>query len=117
MTFALYITHPQVRMDPAAPVPRWGLSDKGRTRARAFALHPLVARLTRIVSSRETKALELAQILAAPYGTPVENGENFGENDRSSTGFLPPDKFEATADAFFANPDSSVDGWEPARAA
>ncbi len=25
--FALYITHPQVRIDPSVPVPEWGLSD------------------------------------------------------------------------------------------
>jgi len=72
MTYALYITHPEVVIDPAVPMPRWGLSPKGRGRAEAFSRHPLVARLSRIVSSEETKALELAQILAAPYGTPVE---------------------------------------------
>ena len=37
-----------------------------------------------------------------------------GENDRSSTGFLKPDEFEAVADEFFANPDRSVRGWERA---
>jgi broad specificity phosphatase PhoE len=39
------------------------------------------------------------------------------ENDRSSTGFLPPDEFEAVADQFFADPDASVRGWETAAAA
>lgn len=115
MTYALYITHPEVVIDPAVPMPRWRLDAKGRARAEAFARHPLVAALTRIVSSGETKAFELAQMLAAPSGTPVEIGEHFGENDRSATGFLPPEEFEATADAFFANPDVSVRGWETAR--
>lgn len=115
MTYALYVTHPEVVIDPAVPMPRWGLSPKGRARAEAFARHPLIAGLSRIVSSDETKALELAQILAGPYGTLVESGENFGENDRSATGFLPPEKFEATADSFFANPDESILGWETAR--
>ncbi|WFE76404.1 histidine phosphatase family protein [Roseinatronobacter sp. S2] len=36
------------------------------------------------------------------------------ENDRSATGFLPPDEFEAVADQFFAEPAKSVRGWETA---
>ncbi len=40
--------------------------------------------------------------------------EDLGENDRSSTGFLKPDEFEAVADEFFTNPEKSVRGWERA---
>jgi hypothetical protein len=36
-----------------------------------------------------------------------------GENDRSATGFLEPDVFDATADRFFAEPDRSIDGDAP----
>ena len=38
-----------------------------------------------------------------------------GENDRSSTGYLLPIEFEALADRFFAEPDTAVRGWAPAR--
>jgi broad specificity phosphatase PhoE len=115
--YALYVTHPQVRIDPAVPVPRWGLSDQGRARAEAFASHPLVQAVRRVVASRETKAIELAQILAAAGRVPFTTEEEFGENDRSATGFVPSDKFEQLADAFFAHPDESIEGWEPARQA
>lgn len=115
--YALYVTHPQVVQDPTIPVPRWGLSPMGKSRAERFANHPLAARATRIVSSRETKALELAAILAAVSGAPVESGENFGENDRSSTGYVGSERFERLADAFFGDPDISAEGWETARAA
>jgi len=37
-----------------------------------------------------------------------------GENDRSATGFLARDEFEATVNAFFAYPQDSIRGWEPA---
>jgi broad specificity phosphatase PhoE len=37
-----------------------------------------------------------------------------GENDRSATGFLPPEEFERVADQFFANPETSIRGWERA---
>lgn len=111
---ALYVTHPQVRMDPNVPVPLWGLSDDGRSRAEAFAARCVVPPGAMIFSSRERKALELAEILAAQAGTPVMADHLMGENDRSATGFLPPVLFEATADRFFAEPETSVDGWERA---
>lgn len=112
--FALYITHPQVRIDPAVPVPDWGLSDVGRARAEAAAASPWVRQLGRIVSSDETKAIELAEILARAAGVAVEIVEGAHENDRSATGFLPPPEFERAADWFFAHPDESFRGWERA---
>ncbi len=115
MSYGLYVTHPQVVQDPNVPVPRWGLSELGRQRAERFANHELLVGVTRIVSSTETKALELAAILAALCKAPVESGDKFGENDRSSTGFVPRERFEQLADAFFAHPDDSVEGWETSR--
>jgi broad specificity phosphatase PhoE len=115
--YALYVTHPQVRMDPTVPVPRWGLSDVGRARAEAFARHPLVTAVRRVAASTETKAIELAQILAGAARVPFTTGDEFDENDRSATGYVPAERFEQLADAFFARPDQSVEGWEPARSA
>lgn len=115
--YALYVTHPQVRMDPVVPVPRWGLSDVGRARAEAFARHPLVKAVRRVVASTETKAIELAQILAVGARVPFTTEDAFGENDRSSTGYVPAERFEQLADAFFARPDEAIEGWEPAGAA
>lgn len=112
--FGLYVTHPQVRIDPDVPVPRWGLSDVGRARAEAAAARPWVRRLKRIVSSDETKAIELAEILAAVASVNVEIAADAHENDRSATGFLPPPEFEKAADWFFAHPDESFRGWERA---
>ncbi|MDB5615518.1 MAG: histidine phosphatase family protein [Devosia sp.] len=111
---ALYVTHPQVQMDANVPVPLWGLSDEGRRRAGVFAKSGVVPRGAMIISSGERKALELAELLAAEAGTQILSDHLMGENDRSATGFLPPELFEATADQFFAKPDRSVDGWETA---
>lgn len=112
--FGLYITHPQVQIDPAVPVPKWGLSQTGRARAEATAGLPWVRALGRIVSSDETKAIETADVLAGPAGVVVEIDDAMGENDRSATGFLPPPEFEKAADWFFANPNESFNGWERA---
>jgi broad specificity phosphatase PhoE len=114
MTFGLYITHPQVRIDPDVPVPKWGLSDTGRQRAELAARSPWVKSLRRIVCSDETKAIETAEILAGPAGTAIEVVEGMHENDRSATGFLPPPAFEDAADWFFAHPTESFKGWERA---
>lgn len=111
---ALYLTHPQVRIDAAVPVPLWGLSAEGRARAEAFVARGVVPAGTIVFSSREAKALELAELVAAAAGTPVLSDHDMGENDRSSTGFLPPALFEEHADRFFAHPQQSADGWERA---
>lgn len=114
MTFGLYITHPQVAIDPNVPVPRWGLSAIGRQRAELAAALPWARSLGRIVSSDETKAIETAEILAKASGVTIEIVEHMHENDRSATGFLPPPEFEAAADWFFAHPTESFKGWERA---
>lgn len=117
MSIAYYLSHPQVAVDPAVPVPRWGLSEVGRRRVLAVRERPWLAAIRRIVSSGEAKAVETARLIAGATGARVETREDMHENDRSATGFLPPEEFEAVADAFFARPDWSVRGWEAARAA
>jgi broad specificity phosphatase PhoE len=114
MTFGLYITHPQVRIDPDVPVPQWGLSELGRERTEKAAKLGWAMQLGRILSSDETKAIETAEILAGASGVKVEIIEGMHENDRSATGFLPPPEFEAAADWFFSNPTESFRGWERA---
>ena len=111
---ALYVSHPQVNMDALMPVPLWGLSERGRQRAQAFAARGVVPFGANLFSSAERKAVDLAEILATAIGTSVVTDHAMGENDRSATGFLPPALFESTADRFFAEPETSVDGWERA---
>lgn len=114
MSYAVYISHPQVHIDPAVPVPRWSLSDVGRSRLATLSTAAWVRSLTAVHSSDELKAVETAQSLATAAGCPVHVHHDMGENDRSATGFLRPPEFEATADAFFASPHVSVRGWERA---
>jgi broad specificity phosphatase PhoE len=114
MTLVRYLTHPQVRIDPAAPVSSWGLSEIGRARAEAAANTRWLLDTTQVVSSGERKAIETAEIIAAKLNIHVEVREAMHENDRSATGFLMPDEFEAVADQFFAQPRISVRGWERA---
>ena len=110
----LFVSHPEVVVDPDVPITQWGLTDLGRARAAAFAASDQFAAVSRIWSSAERKARETADLLAAPRNLPVQIDPRLGENDRSATGYLPPAEFEATADAFFANPEKSIRGWERA---
>lgn len=110
----IFVTHPEVVVDPAIPVPRWHLSDQGRARMARFAASPVVARVGALWCSDEVKAIEAAAIAAAALRLTPRQHPGLGENDRSATGYLPPDAFETAADAFFAHPDISVRGWERA---
>ena len=114
MSLVRYLTHPQVNIDPASPVPSWGLSGIGRARTEAVASTGLLSRTTQIVSSGERKAIETAEIIAAKLSVEVEVREAMHENDRSATGFLRPVEFQTAADQFFAQPEISVRGWERA---
>ena len=115
MTFlARYLTHPQVKIDPALPVPSWELSALGRARTEALAKSGCLSGTTQIISSGERKAIETAEIIAQKLNVAVEVREAMHENDRSATGFLPADEFDAAANEFFAKPLVAVKGWERA---
>ena len=117
MRRCVFITHPNVVIDAAVPVTRWPLSERGRSRMRAALTQPWMRELTALYCSHERKAIDGAQIIAQHFGLKVETHAALGENDRTSTGFLPPAEFERVADAFFAQPHESVRGWESAVAA
>ncbi|TCZ53376.1 histidine phosphatase family protein [Roseicella aquatilis] len=110
MATAWFVTHPEVAIDPAVPVPDWGLSTEGHRRAALMAARPWARTLVAVFSSAERKARETAFVL----GLPVRVRAALGENDRSATGYLPKAEFEATADLFFAHPEQSIRGWERA---
>lgn len=107
-----FITHANVQIDPDVPVPQWGLSDVGR--ARHETLNDRLGPVASIWCSAEQKAIDGAEILGLARGLTPQVREALHENDRSATGYLPPDAFEAMADAFFAQPEVSQRGWERA---
>jgi len=114
LAYALYISHPQVEIDPSIPVPDWSLSARGRERVRGFAGATLVKGLKALVSSREVKAQETAAILGAALDIPVIQAAGFEEIDRSVPGYVPADRFEVLANLCFARPEESAEGWERA---
>jgi broad specificity phosphatase PhoE len=109
-----FITHPNVLISRDVPVPQWPLSEHGLLRMRDSLRQPWIAEITSIYCSSEQKAMDGAQILAAHLSLGTKQLPELGENDRSSTGFLPPAEFEEAANQFFARPGESVLGWETA---
>lgn len=112
-----FISHPDVEISASVPVPQWPLSDIGKARMNKLLGRSWVRDLTSVYSSNENKAMDGAKILGDHTGLTYTTMEELGENDRSSTGFLEPAEFEATADTFFSSPDTSIRGWETASAA
>jgi len=110
-----YLSHPQVLINPDIPVPEWSLNDVGSARVQALLKSGAWKETTRVISSDETKAIETAKPLAASFGCQHTIEPKTHENDRSATGFLPPEIFEEIADAFFRNPETSIRGWETAK--
>jgi broad specificity phosphatase PhoE len=117
MNRVFFITHPEVVVDPLIPVPQWRLSARGIARAHQMLEQDWVADIGHLVSSEERKAMDMAELLAGHLGLSFATRADLGENDRSATGYIPREEFEATADLFFEHPDQSVSGWEPARVA
>ncbi|MBL4917338.1 histidine phosphatase family protein [Szabonella alba] len=117
MRRVLYLSHPEVRIDPAIPVPDSSLSGLGRARIGAALNRGWPGPGWTILSSPETKARETAALLAAATGDPVGIHAGMAEVDRSSTGYVPHARHEELADALFADPARGPEGWESAAAA
>lgn len=114
MATVFFLTHPEVVIDPAVPIPRWPLSEIGRRRMARFVEQMAQRRLGVVYSSDEQKALDGAQMVASALGAPHRIDAELGENDRTSTGYLPPPQFWEVVAEFFARPEDSVRGWERA---
>jgi broad specificity phosphatase PhoE len=112
--YVRYLTHPQVEIDPAVPVGDWGLNDVGHSRVSLLIASRALVHTKSVISSAECKACETGRPLADALSAQFEIHPDMHENDRSATGYLARDAFEEAADAFFANPQLSMQGWERA---
>jgi broad specificity phosphatase PhoE len=111
---AYFITHPHVVISKDLPVTQWPLSALGRARMIKGLTRPWLSKITSIYCSTQQKSVDSARILAIHLSLPFVQVPELGENDRSSTGFLPPGEFDRVASEFFAKPETSVRGWERA---
>ncbi|MCB8819078.1 histidine phosphatase family protein [Microvirga rosea] len=113
-TSLIFVTHPEVVIDPQVPVPEWPLSTIGRERMDVFAKALEGRPFSAIYASAEQKAKDGAAILASRLNLPVVIDPDLGENDRSATGYIAPPEFWEVVAEFFGRPHESIRGWERA---
>ena len=114
MPSLIFVTHPEVVIDPLVPVPEWPLNAVGRGRMESFAGRLAGTGVTAVYASAERKAMDGAAIVAERLGLPDGIDKDLGENDRSATGYIAPPEFWQVVRDFFARPHESIRGWERA---
>jgi broad specificity phosphatase PhoE len=114
MASLIFITHPEVVIDPGQPIPDWPLNLIGRARMERFVDLLAGRDVTAVYASTERKAQDGAAIVAERLGLSCQAHEDLGENDRSSTGFIAPPEFWDVVREFFGRPHESIRGWERA---
>ena len=114
MAFLIFVTHPEVVIDPLVPVPEWPLNAVGRGRMERFADCLAGRGVTAVYASAERKAMDGAAIVAERLGLACGTDRDLGENDRSATGYIAPPEFWQVVGEFFARPHESIRGWERA---
>jgi broad specificity phosphatase PhoE len=114
MASLIFITHPEVVIDPGQPVPEWPLNATGRSRMERFAGLLAHRDVSAVYASTERKARDGAAIVAERLRLSYATDEALGENDRSSTGYIAPPEFWEVVREFFGRPHESIRGWERA---
>lgn len=114
MASLIFLTHPEVVIDPHQPITEWPLNPIGRARMERFVDMLSDRTITAVYASTERKARDGAAIVAKRLGLSYATHEDLGENDRSSTGFIAPPEFWEVVREFFGRPHESIRGWERA---
>ena len=117
MTYLLLVKHSLPEIIPGLPAERWRLSEEGQRRCDLLAERLAAYAPEMIVSSREPKAQETAQLVARRLSLPVEIASGLHEHERWKVPFTGQEQFEAEIARFFAQPDQLVFGEETARQA
>jgi broad specificity phosphatase PhoE len=113
MRALILVRHSISEVDKSVDSNQWHLSAAGR-----LLCEPLAERLaeyspTRIVTSREPKAIETGQIIAEILNKPESVANNIHEHDRSGMGIFPTvEAFQANVENFFRHPNELVYGNE-----
>lgn len=112
MPSLIFLTHPEVHIDPQQEITQWSLSPIGRQRVESACQSGLFDKIDVIFSSHEIKARETAEIISHYLKKNFMIFPGLEENDRSSTGYLPREEFAATVKEWFAHPNENTRGWE-----
>ena len=109
-----FIRHANVVRDTAVSSDQWELSENGRLRARQLA-RQINEPPVRLFASRELKAIQTAQEMAAVWGVPWSMLDGIHEHERGSNQYIDdPQAFQTAVSQFLKHPDQRTFGSETA---
>jgi broad specificity phosphatase PhoE len=108
------VRHAPVKVDLSIPAHEWQLSAEGYTLAERLAALPIFAGLRTVWASPEPKAQATAKPLAHHYAASLLVHPDLSELRRSPTNIADREAYETAVRQAFANPETSVAGWERA---
>jgi broad specificity phosphatase PhoE len=112
--YLILVKHSVPEIAQNVPAQEWKLSEPGRARATRLAELLKQYRPEVIISSKEPKARETAEIIAKLYKIELNVAENLHEHDRSNVPYLAHEEFQALIHEFFQKPKELVFGKETA---
>lgn len=113
----ILVRHGRPAIDPDTPPPTWPLCEEGRESCARIVERVTALKPTAVVASPEPKALQTAQILAAPLGLAVETDAGLHEHKRQHASFGTEAEFRDSIAQVFAEPHQATMGGESAREA
>ena len=114
----ILVRHANPEIEPGAEASTWRLGETGRRRYGLLACRLRGFNPSVVWSSREAKAVETAEIVAAAFEVAVEVAAGLEEHHRSGVPFFSTEaEFERAVGEFFSNPDRLVLGTETAEQA
>lgn len=112
--YLILVKHSVPEIVESAPAQEWKLSELGRARAERLAERLRLYQPEVIVSSKESKARETAEIIARLHKIEFDVADDLHEHDRSNVPYLAHDEFQASIYEFFQKPEEIVFGKETA---
>jgi len=114
LRYLILVKHSLPEIVPTLTAHQWRLSEKGQLRCHALAEKLACYLPGCIISSREPKAVETAQIVAGRLGQTFQIIEGLHEHDRSNVEWTSAERFAAQVDEFFRYPNRLMMGRETA---
>lgn len=111
-TTLIYITHPQVDLDPEIEISKCKISSEGWIAVDRLLKSNFWKGVKALYSSEETKAVQVAEKTSQTFGLRLRSLESLNELDRESTGLLPLEEYMDAVKFTYKNPEESFRGWE-----
>lgn len=108
----ILVRHGRPAIDLSTPPTTWPLCEEGRAGCARIIERVTALKPTRAVASPEPKALQTAQILAAPLGLEVEIDPGLHEHRRQHASFGTEEEFRESIAEALADPNKAAPGGE-----